>query len=109
MLSRSEVRHRLWQSFIKSAFNLKVIVGFILCVLLVISAFSVVVVKYHYKVVLDEVQKSDIEREDLRDAWTQILIEYSTLASPSHVEAVARQNHMHFPTPKEIKTIRTTS
>ncbi len=77
-----------------------------LCLLVLLSAFSVVVVKYHYKVALDQEQKLYYEREDLRDQWTQILIEHSTLASPTHVEEVAKKNNMYLPKAKDIQTIQ---
>ena len=67
----------------------------------------VVVVKYHYKVELDKEQKLYLQHEHLQNQWTQIVIEHSTLASPTHVEEAAKENHMHLPTMKEIKTIIT--
>ena len=77
------------------------------CVLLIISAFMVVVVKYDYKVILDKEQSLLYQQEDLRDQWTQILLEHSMLASPSHVEEVAKKNNMHLPLVKETRVIQT--
>ncbi|WP_116963151.1 cell division protein FtsL [Fastidiosibacter lacustris] len=105
-MTRAEVRAKLFQSFIKSTFNFKVVLAFVLCVLLVLSAFMVVIVKYQYKTALDEEQRLFSQRENLRDQWTQILIEHSTLASPSHVEEVAKENNMHLPTVKETRVIQ---
>lgn len=105
-MTRAEVRVKLFESFVKSTMNLKVLSAFMLCVLLLISAFMVVAVKYQHKVALDKGQKLLYSQEDLRDQWTQILIEHSTLASPSHVDEVAKENHMHLPTIKEIRVIQ---
>ncbi|WP_440993998.1 cell division protein FtsL [Cysteiniphilum litorale] len=105
-MTRSEVRSKLFTSFVKSTFNARVLIAFLLCVTLVISAFMVVIVKYHYKMALDKEQKLLYQQEDLRDQWTQILIEHSTLASPSHVEEVAKKNDMRLPSVKETKVIQ---
>lgn len=69
----------------------------------------VVVAKYQYKVELDKEQKLYFQHEYLQNQWTQILIEHSTLASPTHVEEIAKQNNMHLPTIKEMKTITTSA
>ena len=108
-MTRTEVRDKLFKSLFKSLFNRKVIFAFILCLLLIVSAFMVVVIKYQYKVELDKEQKLYFEHEYLQNQWTQILIEHSTLASPTHVEEIAKENNMHLPTIKEIKTITTST
>ena len=107
-MTRAQVRKKLFQSFVKSVFNIRVIAAFCLCLLLLISAFMVVVEKYHYKVLLDKEQKLFYQREDLQDQWSQILIEHSTLASPTHVEDIAKNNNMHLPSIKETKTLKVT-
>ncbi|WP_119343292.1 cell division protein FtsL [Facilibium subflavum] len=105
-MTRAEVRAKLFQSLFKSIFDTKVMIAFAFCIILIASAFMVVVVKYQYKVLLDKEQKLYYQQEDLRDQWTQILIEHSTLASPTNIEHFAEKNNMHLPGVKEIKTIQ---
>ena len=90
-MTRAEVRSKLFKSFVKSTFNAQVLIAFSLYVTLIISAFMVVVIKYHYKEFLDKEQNLMYQEEDLRNQWTQILIEHSTLASPSHLEELAKK------------------
>ena len=105
-MKRSEVRSKLFQSFFDSIFNGKILIAFILFFFLIFSAFMVVVIKYHHKVALDEEQKIMSQERNLRDEWTQILIEHSTLASPSHIEEIAKKSDMLLPKVKEIKVIQ---
>lgn len=105
MLTREQVRAKLWQSFSKSIFSRKTIFAFVLSVTLLLTAFAVVETRYEYKLALDEEQRLFLENQTLRQQWTQISIEYSMLASASNVENFARANNMQLPNRKTLRVI----
>ncbi|MFZ9035015.1 MAG: cell division protein FtsL [Francisellaceae bacterium] len=108
-MRRAEVRARLFQSLFSSILNFRVLFAFVLCVFLLCSAYLVVLVKFKHKQLLDQQQKQMVAREKLNDQWTQILLEYSTLASPGNVEDYAKAHDMHLPEAGEIKTLELVS
>ena len=105
MLTREQVRQKLWQSFAKSMFSRKTIFAFLLSIALLVTAFSVVITRYEYKIALDNEQLRFLDNQSLRQQWTQISIEYSMLASASNVENYANKNNMQLPNPKTLKVI----
>jgi cell division protein FtsL len=106
-LSRKEVREKLFESMRENFLNKKVLFIFLLSLILMCSAFAVIVTEFKYHNYLVKYQKAEKKKEALRIEWTQLLLEYSSLASPHRVEMIAKKKlDMNFPDPKYIKILK---
>ncbi len=106
-INRAEVRDKLIESLKYSFLNLKSITIFLLFILLVITCLMVLSTKLENRNLTIEMQKLSQQQNELQVEWTQILLEYSTLASPILVEEKATdQLEMIQPIPKEVQVIK---
>jgi len=98
-------RKKFFDSFFHSFLNIRFITILALLTILFISAFILIVVRFNYKIYSNQEKNAIVEQNQLDEKWTQIVIEYSTLASTSQVEDYADESKMHLPTKKDIKYI----
>ena len=106
-LSRTLVRQRLVESLKTNFLSAKAMIIALLMIILVYSAFRVIVVEYDYRSAMIAEQQALEQQAQLRKEWSQILIEYSTLAAPYRVEMLAEQElKMSKPNPKAIRILQ---
>ena len=105
-MTRKEVRGILIKSLTSNILNFKILFLLLIFMLATTSAFMVVVQKYHYKKLLDKEHSCYKRKQELLNQWTQISLEYNTLASPYNIEEFAKKRNMYFPSTKEIKIIK---
>ncbi|GAB4221909.1 MAG: cell division protein FtsL [Francisella sp.] len=101
-LTNQQIRVKLFESLRNSFLKKTVIFCFFLLFVLLITAFSLVVVRFEYKLQLNEQKKLILESIDLDEQWSQIVLEYSSLATPTAVENFAKKENMVLPTSKNI-------
>ncbi len=72
-------------------------------VLVLISALGVVYVKHQSRKLFVELQALQQDRDELNIEWGKLLLELSTLATPTRVERIARDElGMKPPSPEKI-------
>lgn len=103
MLTNRQIRIRLFESLKNSFFRKTVGISFGLLSILLVTAFSVIVTRFEYKLQLDEQKKLIIEDSNLDEQWSQIVLEYSSLAAPTAVEKFAEKEKMSLPTKKNLR------
>lgn len=103
MLTNRQIRIRLFESLKNSFFRKTVGISFALLSILLVTAFSVIVTRFEYKLQLDEQKKLIIEDSNLDEQWSQIVLEYSSLAAPTAVEKFAEKEKMSLPTKKDLR------
>ena len=97
ILNNNQIRVKLFESLKNSFFKKSVILAFILLFVLLVTGFSVIMVRFHYKLELNQQKDFILENEKLDEQWSQIVLEYSSLASPQAVENFARKEKMFLP------------
>ena len=70
---------------------------------LLITAFSLIVTRFHYKLELNQQKDLIVEETRLDEQWSQVVLEYSSLATPTAVEVFADKENMSLPTKNDIK------
>ena len=105
-MSGNSVREKLLVALKYNFLNTRVYLLGLLLLLVLISAFMVVRIKFQHREEMVALQTAEIKQEKLRIEWSQTLLEYSTLASPNRVEQVASEKlKMHLPDPLKVKSI----
>ncbi|WP_044247250.1 cell division protein FtsL [Francisella hispaniensis] len=102
MLTNRQIRIRLFESLKNSFLKKTVGISFGLLFILLITAFSLIVVRFEYKLQLNEQKNLILEDTRLDEQWSQIVLEYSSLATPTAVERFAQKEKMALPTRKTI-------
>ncbi|AIT09128.1 cell division protein FtsL [Candidatus Francisella endociliophora] len=103
MLTNRQIRIRLFESLKNSFFRKTVGISFALLFVLLVTAFSVIVVRFEYKLQLDKQKTLIVEDTKLDEEWSQIVLEYSSLATPTAVEKFAEKEKMSLPTKKDLR------
>ena len=107
ILTNNQIRARLFESLKTSLFKKSVLIVYSLLVVLIITAFSLVVVRFDYRLQLTKQKELIIKSDKLNEQWSQIVLEYSSLATPTAVEEFADKEKMSLPTVKNIVFIDT--
>lgn len=102
MLTNRQIRIKLFESLKNSFFKKTVGISFGLLFVLLITAFSLIVVRFEYKLQLDRQKDLILENSTLDEQWSQIVLEYSSLATPTSVEKFAKKENMSLPTKKDL-------
>jgi cell division protein FtsL len=72
-----------------------------------ISATQIILVRHKNRLLLNELQQLQRQRDDLIIEWGKLQLEQSTWAQPSRIESVAREQlHMVLPEIDDIKTVK---
>ncbi|QIV95799.1 cell division protein FtsL [Allofrancisella inopinata] len=103
MLTNRQIRIRLFESLRNSFFRKTVAISFVLLFILLVTSFSLIVLRFEYKIQLNEQKELIVEKTKLDEQWSQIVLEYSSLATPTAVESFAQKEHMSLPTKNDIK------
>jgi cell division protein FtsL len=103
MLTNRQIRIRLFESLKNSFFRKTVAISFSLLFILLITAFSLIVVRFNYKLYLNQQKDLIVEKSKLDEQWSQIVLEYSSLAAPTAVEKFAEKEKMSLPTQKNMR------
>ena len=74
-----------------------------LLLILLITAFSLIVVRFEYKLQLNQQKELIVEDSKLDEEWSQIVLEYSSLAAPTAVKRFAEKEKMFLPTKKNLR------
>ena len=102
MLTNRQIRIRLFESLKNSFLKKTISISFALLFVLLITAFSLIVVRFEYKMQLNEQKNLILEDTRLDEQWSQIVLEYSSLATPTTVDKFAQKEKMALPTLKNI-------
>ncbi|APC96206.1 cell division protein FtsL [Francisella frigiditurris] len=102
ILNNRQIRIRLFESLTNSFYKKGVIISFILLFILLLSAFSLIYIRFEYKLQLTQEKDLIVEDSKLDEQWSQIVLEYSSLATPTAVEGFAKDEGMMLPTKKDI-------
>ena len=70
-----------------------------------LSSLYLIVIRYEYKLKLTQEKNLIIGKSKYEEQYSQIVLEYSTLASPTAVENFADKEKMILPTANDIKII----
>ena len=103
MLTNRQIRIRLFESLKNSFFRKTVGISFVLLLILLITAFSLIVVRFEYKLQLNQQKELIAEDSKLDEEWSQIVLEYSPLAAPTAVEKFAEKEKMSLPKKKDLR------
>jgi cell division protein FtsL len=103
ILTNRQIRIRLVESLKNSFLKKTVVIAFTLLFVLLVTAFSLIVTRFHYKLELNQQKDLIIEEARLDEQWSQVVLEYSSLATPTAVETFADKEKMALPTKKDIK------
>ncbi|ASG68102.1 cell division protein FtsL [Francisella halioticida] len=103
MLTNRQIRIRLFESLKNSFFRKTVGVSFVLLLILLITAFSLIVVRFEYKLQLNQQKELIVEDSRLDEEWSQIVLESSSLAAPTAVEKFAEKEKIFLPTKKDLR------
>ncbi|AJC48758.1 cell division protein FtsL [Allofrancisella guangzhouensis] len=103
MLTNRQIRIKLFESLRNSFFKKTVIISFVLLFILLVTAFSLIVIRFEYKLQVNEQKELIVEKTRLDEQWSQIVLEYSSLATPTAVENFAQKEQMSLPTKNDIK------
>jgi len=75
----------------------------LMLVMVLVSALGVVYVKHQSRKLFVELQELQKDRDELNIEWGKLLLELSTLATPTRVERIARDKlRMKPPSPENI-------
>lgn len=103
MLTNRQIRIRLFESLRNSFFKKTVGIAFILLFVLLVTAFSLIVTRFEFKLQLNERKALLLEDSRLDEQWSQIILEYSSLAAPTSIEKFAQDAKMSLPTKKNFR------
>lgn len=103
MLTNRQIRIRLFESLKNSFLRKTVGISFVLLLILLITAFSLIVDRFEYKLQLNQQKELIVEDSKLDEEWSQIVLEYSSLAAPTAVEKFAEKENMSLPTKKNLR------
>ncbi len=79
----------------------------VLALLVLATALGVVYTTHHSRKLFVELQSLQAVRDELNIQWGRLLLEQSTLATPSRVESIARRKlGMRAPQPEQIVIVR---
>lgn len=106
MLTNKQIRDRLFQSLFYSFYKKSVFLAFTLLIALLISSFMLIYIRFEYKQKLTQAQQHIVKKSDLDEQWSQIVLEYSSLAAPTSVEHFAQSSDMLLPDKNDIKFIK---
>jgi cell division protein FtsL len=107
ILTNRQIRIRLFESLKNSFLKKSVAVAFLLLFILLVTAFSLIVTRFHYKLELTQQKDLIVEESKLDEQWSQIVLEYSSLATPTSVEEFADKEDMVLPTKNEMEFLNT--
>lgn len=102
ILTNRQIRIRLFESLKNSFLKKTVAIAFVLLFILLVTAFSLIVTRFHYKLELNQQKDLIVEQSKLDEQWSQIVLEYSSLATPTSVEEFAEKEKMFLPTKNEL-------
>lgn len=75
--------------------------------ILLVSAVAVIYVSFEHRKLTHKWQDLGNEHNSLQEEYGRLMLEYSTLAAPSRVEAIARQKlNMKFPDKNNTRVIQ---
>ena len=103
ILTNRQIRIKLFESLRNSFFKKTVAIAFGLLFILLLTAFSLIVTRFHYKLELNQQKDLIVEEGRLDEQWSQVVLEYSSLATPTAVEEFADKEKMTLPTKNDIK------
>lgn len=106
ILTNKQIRARLFESLRNSFSRKTVAIAFGLLLVLLITAFSLIVTRFHYKLSLNQQKSLIVEQAELDEQWSQIVLEYSSLATPTAVEVFADKEKMSLPTKSDIRFLQ---
>ncbi|MFT4693223.1 MAG: cell division protein FtsL [Francisella sp.] len=109
ILTNRQIRIKLFESLKNSFFKKTVAIAFGLLFVLLITAFSLIVTRFHYKLDLNQQKNLIVEEARLDEQWSQVVLEYSSLATPTAVEEFADKESMTLPTKNDIKFLNESS
>lgn len=76
-------------------------------VVLLLNAIAVIYVSFEHRKLVHEWQALGNQHNALQEEYGLLMLEYSTLAAPSRVEAIARQKlNMQFPNKNNTRVIQ---
>lgn len=79
----------------------------VLAIVVLISAVAVVHAKYRSRVLFGELQKLDVQADEVDIEWERLLIEHGAWGTPAHIEASARKKlKMRMPRAEEVIIIK---
>ena len=102
MLTNNQIRTRLFESLKNSLMKKTVVVVYVLLVVLIVTAFFLISTRNNYRIELTKQKDLITESGRLDEQWSQIVLEYSSLAAPTAVEQFANKDGMALPTMKNI-------
>jgi len=105
ILTNRQIRLRLFESLKNSFYKKNVIVSFTLLFILIISAFALIVVRFEYKLQLTQEKEIIVKNSVLDEQWSQIVLEYGSLATPTSIENFSIKEDMSLPTKSNIRFI----
>lgn len=105
MLTNRQIRIRLFESLKNSFLKKTVGIAFVLLFVLLLTAFALIITRFEFKLLLNERKDLIVEQTQLDEQWSQIVLEYSSLATPTAVEKFAEKEKMSLPTQKSIGTL----
>ncbi len=103
ILTNRQIRIRLFESLKNSFLKKTVAIAFGLLFVLLITAFILIVIRFHYKLELNQQKDLIVEEARLDEQWSKIVLEYSSLATPTAVEIFADKKKMSLPTKHDIR------
>ena len=103
ILTNQQIRIKLFESLRNSFFKKIVAIAFTLLFILLITAFSLIVIRFHYKLQLNQQKDLIFEESRIDEQWSQVVLEYSSLVTPTAVETFADKEKMFLPTKNDIK------
>ena len=106
MLTNRQIRIKLFESLKNSFYRKSVFISFVLMFCLLVSAFALIYVRFEYKMVLSQEKNIIVKNSELDEQWSQIVLEYGSLATPTAIENFTRSEEMSLPTKKNIKYIK---
>ena len=109
ILTNRQIRVKLFESLRNSFFRKTVVIAFGLLFVLLITAFSLIVTRFHYKLELNKEKDLIVEEAKLDEQWSQVVLEYSSLAAPTAVEEFADKEKMNLPTKNDIRFLNESS
>ena len=103
ILTNRQIRIKLFESLRNSFFKKTVAIAFGLLFILLLTTFSLIVTRFHCKLELNQQKDLIVEEGRLDEQWSQVVLEYSSLATPTAVEEFADKEKMTLPTKNDIK------
>ena len=109
ILTNKQIRVKLFESLRNSFLKKTVAIALGLLFVLLLTAFSLIVTRFHYKLELNQQKDLIVEEAKLDEQWSQVVLEYSSLATPTAVETFADKEKMSLPTKNDIKFLNESS